>query len=74
MGADPLVYCLEQLTDYDQFERLCHDLMVAEGYVGLEPLGGMADKGRDAVRKANSPGGQSVSDQRRRDERAERTC
>src|SRR5436190_11395691 len=49
MAADPLVYCLEQVTDYDQFERLCHDLMAAEGYTSIEPLGGMQDKGRDAI-------------------------
>jgi len=50
MGADPIVYCLEQLTDYDQFERFCNDLMSAEGYKNLEPLGGRGDKGRDAIR------------------------
>jgi hypothetical protein len=49
MGADALVYCLEQLTDYDQFERLCHDLMALEGYRNIEPLGGSKDKGRDAI-------------------------
>ena len=50
MGADPIVYCLQQLTDYDQFERFCNDLMSAEGYKNLEPLGGRSDKGRDAIR------------------------
>ncbi|KJS02703.1 MAG: hypothetical protein VR65_04500 [Desulfobulbaceae bacterium BRH_c16a] len=50
MGADPVVYCLQQVTDYDQFERFCNDLMSAEGYENLEPLGGRGDKGRDAVR------------------------
>jgi hypothetical protein len=49
MGADPIVYCLQQLTDYDQFERFCNDLMSAEGYKNLEPLGGQGDKGRDAI-------------------------
>ncbi|MGD9852552.1 MAG: hypothetical protein AB7T38_14935 [Nitrospirales bacterium] len=49
MAADPIIYCLEQVTDYDQFERLCHDLMAAEGYSSIEPLGGMKDKGRDAI-------------------------
>jgi hypothetical protein len=37
------------VTDYLQFERLCHDLMVLEGYGRLEPLGGFKDKGRDAI-------------------------
>lgn len=54
MSADPLVYCLEQLTDYDQFERLCHDLMVLEGFNGLEPIGGTKDRGRDAIHAASS--------------------
>jgi hypothetical protein len=49
MGADPIVYCLQQLTDYDQFERLCNDLMSAEGYKNIEPIGGRGDKGRDAI-------------------------
>lgn len=49
MGANLTVYCLEELTDYLQFERLCHDLMVLEGYKHIEPLGGFNDKGRDAV-------------------------
>ncbi len=49
MGADAIVYCLEKLTDYDQFERLCHDLMALHGYPAVEPLGGRNDKGRDAI-------------------------
>jgi hypothetical protein len=49
MAADPIIYCLEQVTDYDQFERLCHDLMALSGYSDIEPLGGSKDKGRDAV-------------------------
>jgi hypothetical protein len=57
MAADPFIYCLEHLTDYNQFERLCHDLMTLEGYRYLEPLGGSKDKGRDAIhvdRQTNS--------------------
>lgn len=50
MAPDPIVYCLERVTDYWQFERLCNDLMTAEGYVNLEPMGGTGDKGRDAIR------------------------
>src|SRR2546427_7829089 len=49
MAADPIIYCLEELTDYDQFERLCNDLMAAQGNTGIEPLGGKKDKGRDAI-------------------------
>ena len=54
MGADPIVYCLEQVTDYFQFERFCSDLMTAEGYKNLEPLGGSGDRGRDAIRICQS--------------------
>src|SRR5687768_7417627 len=49
MAADPIVYCLDHVTDYAQFERLCHDLMAKNGYLKIEPLGGFKDKGRDAV-------------------------
>ena len=57
MAADPIVYCLEHVTDDDQFERLCHDLMALDGYRHIEPLGGHKDKGRDAIhidRQTNS--------------------
>lgn len=49
MGANPIIYCLENLTDYFEFERLATDLMVLEGFKGIEPLGGFSDKGRDAI-------------------------
>ena len=51
MSADPIVYCLESLTDYLQFERLCCDLMHGVGFADIEPLGGSNDRGRDAVHK-----------------------
>ena len=49
MGANPTTYCLENLTDYAEFERLCDSLMILEGYSKLEPLGKFKDKGRDAI-------------------------
>jgi len=49
MSANPIVYCLEQLTDYPQFERLCSDVMAGSGYTNIEPLGMTADRGRDAI-------------------------
>jgi hypothetical protein len=49
MAADPVVLCLQAVTDYAQFERLCSDLMSLEGYPTLEPLGGFSDSGRDAI-------------------------
>ena len=49
MSADSIVYCLENLTDYPQFERLCSDIMNQSGYCDIEPLGGSTDRGRDAL-------------------------
>lgn len=49
MPADPIIYCLAELTDYRGFERFCCDLMVKCGWRGLEPLGGSSDGGRDAL-------------------------
>ncbi|NLT72698.1 MAG: TIR domain-containing protein [Chloroflexi bacterium] len=56
MGASVTVYCLENLTDYLEFERLCHDLMSLEGYGNIEPLGGFSDKGRDAIHVSPTTG------------------
>jgi len=44
MGANPTIYCLENLTDFYDFERLCTDLMALEGYPSIKPLGGFSDK------------------------------
>ena len=49
MAANFTIYCLEEITDYFEFERLCHDVMSLEGYNSIEPLGGFSDKGRDAI-------------------------
>ena len=49
MAANLTIYCLEEVTDYFEFERLCSDLMSLEGYRSIEPLGGTKDKGRDAI-------------------------
>ena len=49
MSANPIIYCLENLTDYSQFERLCSDLMAGVGFKNIEPIGGTGDGGRDAV-------------------------
>ncbi len=49
MSADPIIYCLEQNTDYAAFETLCVDLMAGAGFTGIEPIGGTGDRGRDAV-------------------------
>ncbi len=49
MSANPIIYCLENLTDYRQFERLCSDIMAGTGYDSIEPIGGTGDRGRDAL-------------------------
>jgi len=49
MAADSIIYCLESLTDYRQFERLCSDLMSQAGFPNIEPIGGASDGGRDAI-------------------------
>ncbi len=56
MSADPIVYCLERLTDYREFERLCSDLMAGSGYRDIDPIGGSADSGRDAIFRSQSAG------------------
>lgn len=60
MAPDPIIYCLEQLTDYEQFERLCHDIAALDGYRNIEPLGGSKDRGRDALHVHNSDGTTTV--------------
>ncbi len=49
MPADPILYCLEQNTDYAAFETMCVDLMANAGFTGIEPIGGVGDRGRDAI-------------------------
>ena len=54
MSADPIVYCLEHLTDPSEFERLCSDVMSQSGHPAIEPLGGVHDRGRDALHVSRS--------------------
>lgn len=56
MSADPIVYCLERITDYRDFERLCSALMAGAGYACLDPLGGTGDEGRDAIIRNDDAG------------------
>lgn len=56
MSADAITYCLEQLSDYRQFERLCSALLASAGYSTIDPLGGTGDEGRDAIIRADSAG------------------
>jgi hypothetical protein len=56
MSADRITYCLERLSDYRDFERLCSALLAATDYPGIEPLGGTGDGGRDAIVRMDAHG------------------
>lgn len=56
MSADRIQYCLERLTDYRDFERLCSSLLAGAGYPGIDPLGGTGDGGRDAMIRTDAAG------------------
>jgi hypothetical protein len=60
MSADPILYCLERVSDYRDFERLCSALLAGAGYPGIEPLGGTGDKGRDAIIRSDDAGRRTV--------------
>jgi hypothetical protein len=56
MSADRIVYCLERVSDYRDFERLCSALLAGTDYPGIDPLGGTGDRGRDAIIRTDSLG------------------
>lgn len=56
MSADPILYCLERVSDYRDFERLCSVLLAGAGYPGIDPLGGTGDEGRDAIIRSDESG------------------
>lgn len=56
MSADAITYCLERVTDYRDFERLCSALLAGAGYSGIDPLGGTGDEGRDAIIRDDGSG------------------
>lgn len=56
MSADRIVYCLERISDYRDFERLCSALLAGTEYPGIDPLGGTGDGGRDAIIRTDSSG------------------
>lgn len=49
MALDIIEIALDSLTDHAAFEALASELMRDEGYPGVQPLGGVADQGRDAI-------------------------
>jgi tetratricopeptide (TPR) repeat protein len=59
MTPNILLWTLDNITDTTQFERLCVDLLVLNGYHDLVPIGGAADRGRDAeVRRSVARSGE----------------
>lgn len=56
MSADRIVYCLERVSDYRDFERLCSALLAGSDYCGIDPLGGTGDEGRDAIIRTDVAG------------------
>lgn len=56
MSADLILYCLERVSDYRDFERLCSALLAGAGYPAIDPLGGTGDEGRDAVIRSDESG------------------
>lgn len=56
MSADPILYCLERVSDYRDFERLCSVLLAGAGYPSIDPLGGTGDEGRDAIIRSDESG------------------
>lgn len=56
MSADPIIYCLERVSDYRDFERLCSAFLAAVGYPDIDPLGGTGDGGRDAIIRCDTAG------------------
>jgi hypothetical protein len=56
MSADRIVYCLERVSDYRDFERLCSAILAGSDYPGIDPLGGTGDGGRDAIIRTDSSG------------------
>ena len=56
MSADSIVYCLERVSDYRDFERLCSAFLASAGYPRIDPLGGTGDEGRDAIVRSDEAG------------------
>lgn len=56
MSADAIIYCLERVSDYRDFERLCSAFLASAGYPCIDPLGGTGDEGRDAIIRSDEAG------------------
>ena len=49
MSLDIVEIALEHFTDHSDFEKIATEIMRDVGYSNIKPLGGVADKGRDAI-------------------------
>lgn len=56
MSADAITYCIERVSDYRDFERLCSAFLASAGYPSIDPLGGTGDEGRDAIIRSDEAG------------------
>lgn len=62
MGLDIVEIALDYLTDFVEFEKIASEIMRDEGYTNIKPLGGVADKGRDAICESfHISGGKSIT-------------
>ncbi len=49
MSIDIIEIALDYLTDASDFEKLASEIMYLEGYHDIKPLGGVKDRGQDAI-------------------------
>lgn len=56
MSPDPITYCLERVSAYRDFERLCSAFLAGVGYPSIDPMGGTGDEGRDALIRSDESG------------------
>ena len=52
MSLDIVEIALDNLTDHQEFEKIASEIMRDEGYPTIKPLGGLADRGRDAIQES----------------------
>ena len=52
MSLDIVEIALDSLTDHQEFEKIASEIMRDEGYPTIKPLGGLADRGRDAIQES----------------------
>jgi hypothetical protein len=47
--TDLIEIAMTKFTDYRRFERICNEIMRLQGYTSITPLGGIHDRGQDAI-------------------------